>query len=436
MKIIVLLLSILVSTLSFAKVTETRLSNGLKIIIKEDHRFPVMVSQIWYKVGSSYEYGGLTGLSHMLEHMMFKGTKNLKPKEFSQIISANGGRQNAFTGRDYTAYFQRMSNDKYPISFKLESDRMRNLLLEESEFKKERDVVTEERRMRTEDNPISLAYEQFFATAYVNSPYHHPVIGWAEDIKNYQLEDLQTWYKKWYAPNNATLVVVGDVKPEEVIFSATKWFSSIPKSELTLPKPQTEISVLGEKSISVYSEKVKVPTIIMGYFVPSIKTSQKKWEPYALEVLAYILDGGKSSRLNKELVRDKKIASSIGLGYDPLGRLSGLFTIQATPTDQHDIATLKKEILFQLDRVKTQLVNQSEINRIITKLVAQQTYEKDSIFYQAMKIGQAETVGLSWKDAESFVDKIKLVTAEQVKQVAIKYLQHDKLITTVLKTKK
>ena len=196
-----------------AKVHEYNLDNGLKVLVKPDHRTPVVVSQIWYKVGSSYEHNGITGISHMLEHMMFKGTPDVPSGEFSRIISAIGGSENAFTSKDYPAYFQRLEKSRLETSFKLEADRMRNALFPADEFIKERDVVAEERRLRTEDQPQSKAYEQFLASAFVSSPYHHSVIGWMSDIQNYDVEDARAWYRKWYAPNNATLVVVGDVQP-------------------------------------------------------------------------------------------------------------------------------------------------------------------------------------------------------------------------------
>ncbi|MBL4762510.1 MAG: insulinase family protein [Gammaproteobacteria bacterium] len=195
----------------------------MKIIVREDHRAPVVVSQVWYKVGASYEHDGITGVSHVLEHMMFKGTDNLKPGEFSEIISANGGRENAFTGRDYTAYFQRIASDRLEICLKLEADRMRNLVLTEAEFAKEIEVVKEERRMRTEDNPNALTYERFIAAAFLNNPYRNPVIGWMQDLDSLTVEDARQWYKRWYTPNNATLVVVGDVKAQDVFKLAKKY---------------------------------------------------------------------------------------------------------------------------------------------------------------------------------------------------------------------
>jgi len=209
------------------QVHEKILKNGLKILVKEDRRSPVVVTQIWYKVGSSYEPNGITGISHMLEHMMFKGTKKYPAGEFSKIIAENGGNENAFTGQDYTAYFQTLEKSRLEISLKLEADRMRNLNLLEKELLKELEVVTEERRMRTDDKPRSKMYEHFMALAFSNSPYKNPVIGWPGDIAAYKVEDLNAWYRRWYAPNNATLVVVGDVEPNAVFALAEKYFAPI-----------------------------------------------------------------------------------------------------------------------------------------------------------------------------------------------------------------
>ncbi|MBW6453543.1 MAG: insulinase family protein, partial [Methyloprofundus sp.] len=227
------------------EVHERILANGLKVLVKEQHRSPVVVTQIWYKVGSSYEPSGMTGISHMLEHMMFKGTDKHPAGEFSKIIAENGGRENAFTGRDYTAYFQTLEKSRLAISFELEADRMQHLHLLADELKKEAQVVMEERRMRTEDQPRAKLQEYLLAMAYTNSPYKNPVIGWPSDIENYQVEDLQQWYQAWYAPNNATLVVAGDVQAEEVFKLAEQYFSAIPAQVIKPLKPQKEMPQVG-----------------------------------------------------------------------------------------------------------------------------------------------------------------------------------------------
>ena len=307
-----------------AKTHEFKLDNGLKIIVKEDHRAPVVVSQVWYKTGSSFEENGTTGVAHVLEHMMFKGTKKHGPNEFSKIISENGGSENAFTGQDYTAYFQQLEKSRLPISFELEADRMVNLNMSADEFAKEIKVVMEERRMRTDDKPESVTYEQFAATAFVNSPYHHPIIGWMNDLKNMTAEDAQKWYSDWYAPNNATLVVAGDVDPQEVLALAKQYFGPLKPKTIPEIKPQKEIEQKGIRRI-VVKEPAQLPYLVMGFKAPVVKTAEESWEPYALEMLAHVLDGGNSSRFSKELIRGKAIAAGISTSYDLFSRLSDLF---------------------------------------------------------------------------------------------------------------
>ena len=220
------------------KVHEFRLENGMKVVVKEDHRAPVAISQVWYRVGSSDEYSGITGVSHALEHMMFKGTKRYPAGHFSAIIAEHGGNENAVTSRDYTGYFQLLEKDRLSIAFELEADRMRNLILPKEEFAKELEVIKEERRQRTDDNPNALAYEQLYATAFNNNPHHHPIIGWMEDLNMLTIEDLRSWYDAWYAPNNATLIVVGDVDPEAVSRLAERYFGDIEPRALRREKPR------------------------------------------------------------------------------------------------------------------------------------------------------------------------------------------------------
>jgi zinc protease len=415
---------------ALASVHEYRLDNGLKLIVKEDHRAPVVVSQVWYKVGSSYEYNGITGVSHVLEHMMFKGTKKLGPGEFSRIISENGGRENAFTSRDYTAYFQRLEKNRLKISFELEADRMRGLLLPKEEFEKEVNVVMEERRLRTEDKPESLTYEQFNAVAYTSSPYRTPIIGWMDDLQNMRNEDLRAWYQKWYAPNNATVVVVGDVKPNEVLKLAKKYFASIKPSDIDPPKPQTEPEQAGVRRITVKAP-AQHPYLIMGYKVPVLRTSENEWEPYALEVLAGILDGGNSSRIPSRIVRGSGLASSAGASYNMTSRLDNMFMFEISPA-KNKMKQAEQALHKEIQLLQEKLVSADELERIKAQVVADNVFERDSVFYQAMQIGTLETVGLGWKVMDEYVDRIKKVTAEQVREVARKYLVEDHLTVAVL----
>ncbi|KHD06622.2 peptidase M16 [Candidatus Thiomargarita nelsonii] len=415
------------------EVHEFTLDNGLQLIVKEDHRAPVVVTQVWYKVGASYEEAGKTGLSHMLEHMMFKGTAKYSPGEFSRIMAANGASENAFTGTDYTAYFQTLEKSRLHISFEMEADRMRHLVLTEKEFVKERQVVTEERRTRTEDKPISQTNEHFMATAYQTSPYHNPVIGWMSDIQNYTLADLEAWYQRWYAPNNATVVVVGDVEPQAVLALAKQHFGPLKPSQITPPSPRPEVEQFGLKRITI-KLPAKLPYLMMGYKVPALKTiaEENQWKVYALEVLAYILDGGDSTRLSKNLVRGQQIATSASAGYDPFSRLTDLFTFSGIPTNAHTVPELEKALREQIQQLQTTLVDKAELDRIKTQLRASQVYELDSIFYQGMKIGLLETVGLDWRIFDTYLENVKAVTAEQVQAVARQYLIDKNLTIAVL----
>ena len=412
-------------------VHEYELANGLKLIVKEDHRAPVVVSQVWYGVGASYEHDGITGVSHVLEHMMFKGTDRHGPGEFSRIIAENGGSENAFTSKDYTAYFQRLEKSRLPVSFELEADRMRNLKLDEKEFAKEVKVVMEERRLRTEDKPTSLTYEQFMATAYTSGSYRIPTIGWMDDLENMELADLQRWYDRWYAPNNATVVVVGDVDPQAVLALAKKHFGPLKPEVLEPPKPRIEPEQVGQRRITV-RRPAKVPYMVMGYKAPVLKTASEEWEPYALTVLAGVLDGGSSARLSRELVRGQQIAASAGASYDPYARQSSMFLLDVTPANSRTIESAEQALQEQIQRLRTEPVAQDELDRIKAQTIAGEVYQQDSIFYQGMVIGKLETTGMSWRLKDEFVERINAVTAEQVQAVAKKYLVESGLTVAVL----
>lgn len=407
-------------------VHEYTLGNGLKLLVVEDHRAPVVVSQIWYKVGSSYEHDGITGISHVLEHMMFKGTKKYGPGEFSRIIADNGGRENAFTSYDYTAYFQMLEKSRLAVSMKMESDRMRNLTLPPAEFKKELEVVKEERHMRTDDNPRALTEEQFDAVAYNNNPYKNPVIGWRNDLDNLTVADVRAWYKRWYVPNNATLVIAGDVDPDDVYQMAVKYYGPIPRGKVVPVKPRLESPQIGPRRVVVRTP-ARVPYLIMGYKVPVLRTDKNSLEPYALDVLSGVLSAGRSSRLPSVLVREKQIAVSASAGYDMYSLHNNLFEIDATPAPGHTVPELEKALQAQIAALRDQPVSDKELERVKAQVIANNVYQKDSMFYRAMILGTLESVGLSWKDAYDYVSKIKAITPQQVQAVARKYLVEDHL---------
>lgn len=431
---VLLALSLLVPLLSAAGETgrsiedthEFILKNGMKVIVKEDHRAPVVVQQVWYKVGSSYEYGGITGISHVLEHMMFKGTSRYPNGTFSEVIAELGGRENAFTSRDYTAYYQVLAADRLETAMRLEADRMRNLRMREDDFQRERAVVQEERRLRTEDNPTALTYEQFLAIAWLNSPYGDPVIGWMQDLESLTLDDLKAWYDRWYVPNNATLVVVGDVDPDEVHRLARRYYGSIRSRDVVPPKPRHEVAQVGERRITVKAP-AELPYVILGYKVPTVPTAESDWEPYALEVLAGILDGGSSARLSRELVRGREIAASAGAGYSAVGRLDSLFLLDGTPAPGQTAAVIEAALREQVRALREAPVSAEELARVKAQVVAQEVYQRDSIQHQAMVLGTLDAVGLDWRLADDYPERIRAVTAEQVQAVARKYLVDDRL---------
>jgi zinc protease len=417
--------------LAQAEVFEKTLSNGLKVIVKEDHRAPTVVQQIWYRAGSMDEKTGTTGVAHVLEHMMFKGTKSVPVGEFSRRIAAAGGRENAFTSYDYTAYFQQLHKSKLPLAMQLEADRMHNLVLSEKEFSKEIKVVMEERRWRTDDDAHSLVGERLMATAYQEHPYHNPIIGWMNDLENMTYLDAQDWYKTWYAPNNATLVVAGDVKAADVFDLAQKFYGKIPAGKLPKRKVAGEQPQLGIKRI-VVKAPAELPYFIMAYHAPTMRDVEKDWKPYALSVLAGVLDGSESARLNKALVRDQQVAISVSAGYDSTSRGPSQFTLEGTPASGKTIADLETAIREQLQAVVRDGVSEEELKRVRAQVTAAEVYKLDSVFYQAMQIGQMESIGLTHHAIPVMLKKLQAVTAQQVQDVAREILVDDHLTVAVL----
>lgn len=418
---------------SIAEVHEFTLKNGLHILVKENHRAPVVVSQVWYKVGGSYEPYGLTGISHLLEHMMFKGTENYPSGAFRQIMSENGAEYNAFTGRDFTAYVTTIEKSRLPIVFELEAERMQSLQLTPDEFQREKQVVLEERRVRVADQPMSLMIERFRATAFPVSPYRQPVIGWLHEIENLTLDDLQQWYQRWYAPNNATLAVVGDVQAEAVWQLAQQYFGDLTPSNTNLSKPSSTLPQMGIKEIIV-KVPAKLPFLVMGYKVPTLSRIEKPeaWEVYALRVLANILSGGDSARLPKHLIRGEEIATSVTASYSVFTRLPELFTFYGVPAADHSVEALQAAIRTHIQRLQTKLVTAEELERIKNQLRSTLVYEQDSLSHQAFQMGMLETIGLGWEMYDAYISRLEAVTAEQILAVAKKYLIDDRLTIGIL----
>jgi zinc protease len=424
-KLLITLLMIL-SFQAFSQVQEFTLNNGLKVLVKEDHRAPIAVSMIWYNIGSADEPGSITGVSHAIEHMMFKGTSKYPLGVFSKTIAAIGGQENAFTNNDYTAYFEKIDASRLATSFELEADRMNNLLLDKKEFLKEIKVIQEERRLRTDDNPQALAFERYLATAHLAAPYSHPVIGWMSDLKQMKVSDLKDWYERYYAPNNATLVVVGDVNPEKVHELAEQYFSTLGKKTIVARKPQREPPVLGKRSVNVHAP-AKLPLLMLGFTVPSVKTAKNTWEPYALEIITGILDGGEGARFSKNLIRGRNVATGVDAHYNLYSRYQTQFVMYGAPSQNHSLKDFQKAVLSELNTLKNTPVSKKELQRIKNQIIAQKTFEKDSIFGQAMELGLLETVGIGWKNTNIYQESINSITPEQIQQTAQRYFQENNM---------
>lgn len=409
---------------------EFTLDNGLKVVVREDHRAPVLVSQLWYKVGSSFEAPGSTGLSHALEHMMFKGSSKVEAGEASQILSNLGVEENAFTADDVTVYYQVLAKDRLPVALELEADRMATLKIPADEFTKEIEVIKEERRLRTDDNPNALAYERFKSLAYPASGYHNPPIGWRSDLDRMSVEDLRAWYHKWYAPNNAVLVLVGDITLDEAKKQANQWFGHIPRQSGIQVKKPLELAMPGDRKLTIHV-KAQLPTLLMGFNVPSLSTAEDKRDAYALELIAALLDGGNSARLTTELELKQELITGAGAGYSSVNRGDSLFIFNALPNTQKGkkLEDVEKGIWQLLDQLKTTQPTKEELDRVKAQLIASLVYSRDSISSQAMMIGTLEAVDLPWQLYDKGLEELEAVTPEDIQRVAKKYFTRDRLTT-------
>jgi zinc protease len=411
---------------------EYQFKNGLRLIVKEDHRAPTVAHMVWYRAGSMDEVNGKTGVAHVLEHMMFKGTKKVKSGDFSRMVAAVGGRENAFTAKDFTGYFQQIEKSKLADVMRLEADRMANLQFSDDEFLKEIQVVMEERRLRTDDNPNSLLRELMMATAFTSSSYRHPIIGWMNDLQNMKPNDARQWYLDWYAPNNAIVVVVGDVKPLEIKAQVEKYYGPIAAKKLPERKPQIEPEQKGVKRANLKAP-ADSPQIMMAWKVPKLDPKKMdETDPYALVVLSAALSGHDNSRLNRELVRNKRLANNASASYDPISRGPELFAIGATTAKGQSVSDLEKGIWQTIQEIAVNGITEAELKRIKTQLLASQIYKRDSIFAQAMEIGSAEIAHVSWKNLDQIIERIQQIQSEQVKAVAKQYFIADTLTVVTL----
>ena len=407
---------------------EFTLDNGLKVIVREDHRAPVVVSQVWYKVGSSYETPGQTGLSHALEHMMFKGSNKLGPGEASRILRDLGAEENAFTSDDYTAYYQVLARDRLGVALELEADRMGSLRLPPEEFSREIEVIKEERRLRVDDQPNSKAMELFSAMAYPASGYHTPTIGWMADLERMKVEELRHWYEAWYVPNNATLVVVGDVTADEVKGLAQRYFGAIPKRATPPAKLPLELAEPGLRQLTVHV-RTQLPSLIYGFNVPGLATAKDPRSVHALRLIAALLDGGYSARMATRLERGQELVAGASASYNPFTRGDSLFVLSAVPNTQKKktLAEVESGVWKLLDELKTTPPTAEELERVRAQVIAGLVYERDSISSQATTIGQLETVGLSWKLIDKELDELKSVTPADIQSAARTYFTRERL---------
>lgn len=410
---------------------ETTLKNGLKVIIREDHRAPMVMTQIWYKVGSTDESGNTLGISHVLEHMMFKGTSKVPNDEFTRISRIYGGSINAATFTNYTNYYQLYPKAYFPMALELEADRMSNLLLRQQDFEPEMKVVMEERRQRTEDNPRSRAFERFKWISYPTSHYRQPVIGHMKTLNNIQLNDVKQWYKTWYTPNNAILVIVGDIESEQALLQVQKYFADTPSRATPQRNDVLEFEHLGYRHMEINTD-VQVPNLYMTWNVKSLASAINPQDAYALTIIRSLLDSGISSRLQDRLVRDRKLLTSVSVSYDPYNRGDSLFSISALPANGVSFEDAQKAIQTEVDALKTENIPKHELERITTRFVSNLIYNQDSIAGQAKMIGNLEVNGLSYRLMDELPKYYENVSMSDIQRVANSYFIRENLSTLYL----
>ncbi len=417
-----------------AATADMTLDNGLRVVVREDHRSPVVVVEVAYRVGAVDEKDGKTGLAHMLEHMMFKGTAKVPSEQYSRIVAHYGGEENAFTTDDYTAYYQVEAADRLPLALELEADRMEGLSLRAEDFKEEHRVVMEERRWRVEDNPMALAGEHFSAVANMASPYRRPTIGWMPDIQGLTIDDVRDWYHTWYAPNNAVLVVVGDVDTKQVMAEAKHFFAGLKAHPLPAAVVPREPEVPGERCLKL-QVKTQVPTLLMAFNAPGLRTAEHSDDVYALTMLAGILDQGDSSRLAQDLVRGQQIASTADVGYSGIARGDTLVEFSGIPAQGHGLADLRAAFLKEIKALQDRAPSEEEMNRVRAQLEAADIFSHDSLSGIASSLVSFEAIGLTWHDRDAYMDRLRQVTPAQVQAVARTYLVPERMTVGELEPK-
>lgn len=411
------LLLLIAAAPAWAQTLSRTLPNGMKVIVKEDRRAPVAVSQLWYKVGSIDEQPGKTGLSHALEHMMFKGTPAVPAGEFSRRVSALGGQNNAYTNRNETVYFENVAAKNLPEVLKMEADRMVNLNFSDKDFANEMNVIREERRQRTDDNPFGKLWEHVYLNSYRTPALRAPVIGYMQDLHALKAADLRQWYERWYAPNNAVLVVVGDVNAAQTLKTAERLFGAIPAKQLPPRHRADEAAETRPVRAQTESAVTRQPVLALSFRVPKLETTGSKI-PYALDVLSDVLGGTASSRFDKNLVRGKQAALDIGVNYDMFSRETPLFSIVAMPAEGVGENALLDLIRSEISDIARNGISSAELERVRNQADAAEIYAKDSMSAQASLIGRLETRGFKYSDEAELRRRLKSVTAADVQAAA------------------
>jgi zinc protease len=401
-------------------VVAATLDNGLRVLLLEDRRSPIVTVQLWYRVGSRNEARGATGIAHFLEHLMFRGTGKYAPGVFARLVERNGGQDNAFTSQDVTSYFVNIAADRLDLVFDLETDRMHNLLLDPKIVDSEREVVIEERRTRTEDDPGGFLSEEVSATAFRAHSYGQPIIGWMGDIKRITPDEIRAFYKTYYVPNNAILVVVGDFKAADVMAKVRAVFGPIPRGATPPPVTAVEPVQNGERRVRV-QKQAELPIVYIAYPVPN-HTSK---DAAALEVLSVILSGGRASRLYRELVYERQLALEAGGDYSYFSIDPNLFWFWATPLPGQTAETLERELLGQMERLARELVSDVELTRARNQIEASFVFQEDSIHRRASLLARFELIG-GYAQKDRYLDLIRAVTAADLQRVARAYFQDDK----------
>ncbi len=407
------------------------LDNGLQVVVVTNRRAPIVTHMVWYKVGAADEAAGESGNAHFLEHLMFKGTDTLDPGEFSRIIALNGGQENAFTGYDYTGYYQTVARDRLEIVMKHEADRMTNLRLTDEVVLPERDVILEERRSRVDNNPANKLREMMQASLYLNHPYRIPIIGWEHEIQELNTETTLAFYRRWYAPNNAVLIVAGDITASELRPLAETYYGVIPAQAVPERKRATEPPQHAPRRLTLTSPRVRQPGISIAYLAPSYNT-EGAGHAYALQILDEILGGGTTSRLYRSLVVEQALAAGAGSGYSPMSIDMSSFDFQATPRPGIEIERVEAALRAQIRRVLDEGISEDEVATAKRRLRAEAIYARDSLNTAPNIFGRALTNGRSVADVESWPERIAAVTVAQVNAAARAVFLENNSVTGLL----